>query len=108
MDIADGRYLEMPKPSEYFASYTDFTKGRRNKSLEKHQYKILKRYFEYEVKQYLSDVWFDESIENKLDELKFRVADSFFDSIYISNTSIRLFSMICRFSHSLPMALKCW
>jgi len=79
-----GRYLEMTDPSKFHDDYDAVQDKKKIERDQSFQYKILKDYFSTMVENVsLLDIWKDEAVEDKLEEVKFKVGDSLLNSIFI-------------------------
>jgi len=73
-------------PVNFLDNFDSSRKKQIAKQDETYQLKILKKYFSTTLEKVsFKDVWLDAGVENKLEEVKYRVGDGFFNKIFIKN-----------------------
>lgn len=71
-------------PSNFFNDFESAKGEAKRRSESSFQLKVIKRYFSNMVeKEVLNDIWFDNAVEDKLEEVKFKSGDALFGKIYI-------------------------
>lgn len=98
-----GGYLVMTKPANFFDSFDDSKARASFVRNEQFQLKILKKYFSTMVENvHLGSIWADAGVKNKLEEVKHRLSDSFFDKIYIERFEVYLREVYEKFPRTVP------